>query len=138
MTQQNLKPCPFCGAQPKMEMAFNEFWVRCECGATVPMTCLEGQAAEMWNRRAEDVGLEDGSVAITMENCREVTARMSKSQLLGTVLGLMDVLDEDLARLNKMVSIVSHFEKAYKTHSTKKVMSALGAVFDKPRKRTVQ
>jgi hypothetical protein len=48
-----LKPCPFCGAAPKVESADHFFWVICACGARAKGTCDgESEAAAYWNRRA--------------------------------------------------------------------------------------
>lgn len=54
MSEQKLKPCPFCGGKAKlMDMGFPH-WVYCEdCGAKLHgRTFCENDSIDLWNRRA--------------------------------------------------------------------------------------
>lgn len=60
MTEQKLKPCPFCGGKAKIfhyEQGdyYNEaFSVYCDnCGASLEDYDFEEQAIEHWNKRVE-------------------------------------------------------------------------------------
>lgn len=51
---EELKPCPFCGCQPRMTKDPNdgEYRVKCWfCGATSRYVTKEEDAAKIWNRR---------------------------------------------------------------------------------------
>lgn len=57
MSEQKMKPCPFCGGKAKlMNMGFPH-WVCCEnCGAKVHgRTFYEKDSIEAWNRRFVEI-----------------------------------------------------------------------------------
>lgn len=56
MSEIKLKPCPFCGGEAKIIGAIGAvFCARCtECGAETQSELSEQQAAELWNRRADN------------------------------------------------------------------------------------
>jgi hypothetical protein len=129
MSEITLKPCPFCGGEPRQMDGSPT--IRCwGCGVEV-YGYADTPAVKAWNRRIDEEGLEDGAVVVTLQNSREILPMMSKNQLIGTVLGLMDVLDTQVQRINKCVSIIEHFKLAYKTRNGKQIISALAQVFDK-------
>lgn len=46
----NLKPCPFCGGEPKLMQA----WVECKkCRAMAAVSGTRNDAVSAWNRRAD-------------------------------------------------------------------------------------
>ena len=60
MTEQKLKPCPFCGGEAKICQEKGAYWeVACEdCYASVGVyNCYEdkGEAIEAWNKRVGEV-----------------------------------------------------------------------------------
>lgn len=62
----NLKPCPFCGGEPKLMQA----WVECKkCRAMAAVSGARNDAISAWNRRfgsGIDVGgTEDGWIPVT-------------------------------------------------------------------------
>ncbi len=76
ITEENLKPCPFCGGKaqimygPDHEHSLYGAWARCKkCGARVPEKCLPmnyyaviqrvvSTVRRRWNRRAGEGGVE--------------------------------------------------------------------------------
>ena len=54
MEQQELNPCPHCGAVPVIERAGGRcVWVRCQaCGASSKVTDKPEDTIAAWNRRA--------------------------------------------------------------------------------------
>lgn len=57
MTERQLRPCPFCGADDGLHAQFLDFgmWaVKCDvCGASGPIEVGEAKAAGEWNERAD-------------------------------------------------------------------------------------
>lgn len=54
---EKLKPCPFCGGEPEMiNYSEHEWLVNCPecCGMVERWRETEKEAAEQWNRRAND------------------------------------------------------------------------------------
>lgn len=54
---EELKPCPFCGGEPEMiNYSEHEWLVNCPtcCGMVERWRETEKEAAEQWNRRAND------------------------------------------------------------------------------------
>lgn len=54
MNKNGLKPCPFCGKEPKTyQFPTNKVWVvTCKCGAESPHDSISEHAAKVvWNRR---------------------------------------------------------------------------------------
>lgn len=51
-----LKPCPFCGGEAHyVKCSDGEAWVRCkDCGTETAIFDSVEEAAEAWNRRADD------------------------------------------------------------------------------------
>ena len=59
MSEQKLKPCPFCGGEAKLKIIpkyyGDIYWVKCEeCNAETPSDFEKDEAIEAWNRRAND------------------------------------------------------------------------------------
>lgn len=52
----DLKPCPFCGGEARMESVdLGVFWVECKnCYAETICADTEDEAAAAWNRRVTD------------------------------------------------------------------------------------
>ena len=50
-----LKPCPFCGGEASMYIAYDDgYYVCCdECGCGLPVYNTEEEAIEAWNRRTK-------------------------------------------------------------------------------------
>ncbi len=47
-----LKPCPFCGGDAKLQHIMGEYWIECRgCEAETTFTVTEDGAAKRWNRR---------------------------------------------------------------------------------------
>lgn len=52
----NIKPCPFCGAEAECIEAMNEAWCRClsrHCLASGPARAFRSNAIAKWNERAK-------------------------------------------------------------------------------------
>jgi len=59
--KSEIKPCPFCGAEPEHGVGLVEFdgaWaVGCDkCGSWGPVAATEEFAIKLWNQRAGDQG----------------------------------------------------------------------------------
>lgn len=56
MTEEQFKPCPFCGSHDiAMAFACGDEWVECNnCGAMSQMFSNGKKAREYWNRRANE------------------------------------------------------------------------------------
>ena len=54
-TETKLKPCPFCGGEASMYIAYDDgYYVCCdECGCGLPVYNTEEEAIEAWNRRTK-------------------------------------------------------------------------------------
>jgi Lar family restriction alleviation protein len=49
----DLKLCPFCGANAEITHAMGEYWVTCDqCEAGTAMSEFEDVATQNWNQRA--------------------------------------------------------------------------------------
>lgn len=61
MSDETLKPCPFCGSSDSLHADSSGAYVACAgCGATGPDFCLSPpQAAAEWNRRLESTQLQE-------------------------------------------------------------------------------
>jgi hypothetical protein len=139
MNEINLKPCPFCGAQPEMNDVLHDLWVRCDCGASTSMQCTEERAAKVWNLRIEEDDSYEGTLKITPSNCREVLEKAPRRIIIEVVVKAMEELNKTIEDNTKCVGIIEHFERAYKTRSAQKIHAALAQVFDeKPVKETLQ
>ena len=57
MTEQKLKPCPFCGGEASIYVAHDDgYYVCCdECGCCLPVYNMEQDAIREWNRRTKCV-----------------------------------------------------------------------------------
>ena len=57
MTEQKLKPCPFCGGEASIYVAHDDgYYVCCdECGCGLPVYNTEEDAIREWNRRTKCV-----------------------------------------------------------------------------------
>lgn len=55
-TNEQLKPCPFCGGKPKIyTFANEEYYVKCDgCYARTDLYDSENCAKKAWNRRANE------------------------------------------------------------------------------------
>ncbi|MDD4930494.1 MAG: Lar family restriction alleviation protein [Gallionella sp.] len=139
MSDIQLKPCQFCGDQPKMNFVLHDYWLRCACGASTSMHCTEERAAKVWNRRVDDDGVLECLIAVSPSNCREVLPKFSRKQLLAIAVATMDELNTALGNSTKCVGIIEYFERAYKTRDAKRIHAALAQVFDvKPEKEILQ
>ena len=56
-TETKLKPCPFCGGEASMYIAYDDgYYVCCdECGCGLPVYNTEEEAIEAWNKRVGEV-----------------------------------------------------------------------------------
>ena len=56
MSEIKLKPCPFCGGKANMSLIFRAgFKVECTvCGCKTTLFNRNGDAINVWNRRADD------------------------------------------------------------------------------------
>lgn len=56
MTEQKLKPCPFCGGEASIYVAYDDGYCVCcdECGCCLPVYNTEEDAIREWNRRTND------------------------------------------------------------------------------------
>lgn len=59
MTENEIKPCPFCGVQPSKTPRFSMGYVgdgiSCRCGAETPKHLTDNEAIQWWNRRAPNL-----------------------------------------------------------------------------------
>lgn len=48
-----LKPCPFCGGDARLDSGFDSYWIECKhCGATAEGDKTHDTAIASWNKRA--------------------------------------------------------------------------------------
>ncbi len=59
--ENELKPCPFCGAKAEVKSAMGEYWVLCEFNCT-GMESSQDRAIAAWNRRAPEGERDDRRV----------------------------------------------------------------------------
>lgn len=68
MSEQKLKPCPFCGGEA-MATDYWPFWVYCtSCGARVHSWGLEA-SVNAWNRRYIDTDIVEAVKQAILELC---------------------------------------------------------------------
>ena len=60
MTNEKLKPCPFCGGEAKLEAssAFPTYYVRCDCCGVSTLANRQDQVVDEWNTRADDAEID--------------------------------------------------------------------------------
>lgn len=64
MNEPKLKPCPFCGGEPRIELIFGgSYAVKCRCGAYMDAGSYlddnetqKAKSARAWNKRMEIEG----------------------------------------------------------------------------------
>jgi Lar family restriction alleviation protein len=57
MSNEALKPCPFCGGKPinTRDTTFDKYWVFCSvCFASGPHMKTKEEAIAAWNKRVKD------------------------------------------------------------------------------------
>lgn len=54
MSNEELKPCPFCGSGAQLNDCLGDYWVTCNlCNASANMYSGEENAIKAWNTRNE-------------------------------------------------------------------------------------